>query len=120
LSHSNEETPAQNRITRVLSLSGRGRDDDVQAALKQLAETPGVDKLRFEQGAKAIIITYDQLRLSYVDLVKILQGMSVQAKAGFRSRLRVFWFDYLDTIARENAAAPPAACCNKPPRIPKR
>ena len=35
---------------------------------------------------------------------------------GFKQGLLSIWYDYLDTTARDNALAPPPACCNTPPR----
>jgi hypothetical protein len=31
------------------------------------------------------------------------------------TRLKASWYQYTDTNARDNANAPPAACCNKLP-----
>lgn len=64
----------------------------------------------------AIEIEYDQCRISYSQIHEHLRQQGFALKSGWLDRIKLHWFDYLDTIARENASAPPPACCNKPPK----
>ena len=64
-------------------------------------------------------VVYDPLETSYWDIEHILSGHEVYRASGIGSRILSIWYEYLDIKARDNANAPPPACCNKPPRRPQ-
>ncbi len=64
----------------------------------------------------AVEVEYDQCKVSYQQLCEHLQQQGFTLKAGWLDKLKMQWLDYIDTTARENASAPPPACCNKPPK----
>ncbi len=61
-------------------------------------------------------VTYDQQVYKFSEIVQLLLDSGFKIEKGFLYGFKSFWLDYLDTVARENASAPPPSCCNKPPR----
>ena len=88
----------------------------VDAALVLLKEIPGVVRAKFDSQKNCISIEYDLLINSYAVFENLLVKQGVYQKSSIKLRLLSMWFDYLDTTARDNYLAPPASCCNKPPR----
>ena len=89
--------------------------NQIKATLNWLNSVTGVIKTSSNRQDSSILIEYDLLKITYSDIEDILIEQKMGRSAGFKNRLRTTWFDYLDTTARDNALAPPAACCNKPP-----
>ena len=100
-------------VTRAFELQAQ---DSLAAAADSLQTIGAVKMVRMLPKKHAIEAEYDQCQISYPLLCDHLRQQGFVLKAGWLDRLRVQWFDYLDTTARENAAAPPPACCNKPPK----
>ena len=90
--------------------------DNPATACSILQQLDAVKSVRELAKNTAIEVEYDQCQTSYASLLALLNEQGVEVKGGWMSKLRAQWYDYIDTTARENAAAPPAACCNKPPR----
>ena len=100
-------------VVRKIILSGH---DSMSAARKVLQQQSAVKTVREMVQKKTIEVEYDPCKVGYRMLLTWLQQQGIEVQIGRFSRLRAQWYDYIDTTARENAAAPPAACCNKPPR----
>lgn len=66
--------------------------------------------------ADQIEVTYDQQIYKFSDILPKLFDSGMKIEKGFLFGLKSSWLDYLDTVARANASAPPPSCCNKPPR----
>ena len=81
-----------------------------------LEATSGVENVLFNTNKDNLFVEYDPIKMTYSDIEKILDGQQVNRANGFKQALLSIWHDYLDTTARDNALAPPPACCNKPPR----
>jgi hypothetical protein len=81
-----------------------------------LEATSGIGHVSYDNNANTLSIEYDLLKISYTQIENILSDRQLNRIKSIRQRLLSIWYDYLDTTARDNALAPPAACCNKPPR----
>ena len=81
-----------------------------------LEATSGIDNVLFNTGGNNLFVEYDPIKIVYSKIEKILDEQQVNRAHGFRQGLLSIWYDYLDTTLRDNALAPPPACCNKPPR----
>jgi hypothetical protein len=81
-----------------------------------LEATSGIENVLFNTSEDDLYVEYDPIKIIYSNIEKILDDNQVIRARGFKQRLLSIWYDYLDTTARDNALAPPPACCNKPPR----
>jgi hypothetical protein len=88
----------------------------VETVSDVLKVTSGVENVLFDSNENILSIEYDFKKISYSQIENILGDQQINRAHGIRQRLLSIWYDYLDTTARDNALAPPAACCNKPPR----
>ncbi len=83
----------------------------VEAALKKLS---GVSVIKFYPEKRKVRITYDQTKIDFRNILRQLEEAGFPASAGWWSRLKADWFQYLDQNARENANAPEPPCCSNP------
>ena len=90
--------------------------DQVNAAVEQIESIIGVDRVFFDSNNRRLLIEYDLLKNSYPIFNAILIKNGIYLKSNIKFKLLSIWYDYLDSTARDNALAPPASCCNKPPR----
>ena len=81
-----------------------------------LEATTGIGNALFITSEDSLIVEYDPIKIAYSNIEKIVDDQQVNRAHGFKQGLLSIWYDYLDTTARDNALAPPPACCNKPPR----
>ena len=81
-----------------------------------LEVTSGIENFLFLTSEDNLFVEYDPIKIVYSNIEKILDEQQVNRAYGFKQELLSIWYDYLDTTARDNEAAPPPACCNKPPR----
>jgi hypothetical protein len=81
-----------------------------------LEATSGIENVLFNTGEDNLFVEYDPIKIVYSNIEEILDDQQVNRAHGFKQGLLSIWYDYLDTTARDNALAPPPACCNKPPR----
>lgn len=88
----------------------------MNSLIPYLEDNTGIKKAVFNEEGNFITIEYDQLVMNFSGLISILEQYDIEFKTGFRFKLCATWYDYLDNTARENAAAPPPACCNRPPK----
>ena len=103
-------------MKRNLTVSDNCSSEQINAALVAVETAPGVVKLAFDRLEHRISIEYDCLVNSYSKFVNLLTEKGVYQNKGIRLKLLSIWYDYLDTTAHDNSLAPPAPCCNKPPR----
>ena len=88
----------------------------IKAVSGVLEATSGIKKVLFDSNENILTVEYDSMKLSYSKIENILSDQQINQANGIRQKLLSIWYDYLDTTARDNALAPPPACCNKPPR----
>jgi hypothetical protein len=81
-----------------------------------LEATSGIENVLFNTSGNHLFVEYDPIKIVYSNIEEILNDQQVSRAHGFKQGLLSIWYDYLDTTARDNALAPPPACCNKPPR----
>ena len=89
--------------------------NQIKAVLILLDSVTGVIKTSYDRQDNSILFEYDLLEITYSNVEGILIEQKMRQSTGIRKKLLTTWFEYLDTTARDNALAPPAPCCNKPP-----
>lgn len=92
------------------------RESDQSTAIALLSQREGVKSVKPGKKGNTLMLEYDQYHCDYQSLQNALIEQGIAMPASLVARLHSFWLGYIDQTARENAAAPPAACCNKPPR----
>ncbi len=103
-------------VTRNIALSSICLIQQMPGLMSFLEQSPGIKAAAYDSEDNKISIEYDQLQLNYTDLLAMLSAQGISCKKGVSFKIRAGWYEYLDTTARENASAPPPACCNKPPK----
>ena len=101
---------------RKIAVSSNCRQLQVEKASDILEATSGIKNVLFDTIENNLSVEYNPVKIIYSDIEKILNDLQINRTHGFKQGLLLIWYDYLDTTARDNALAPPAACCNKPPR----
>jgi hypothetical protein len=74
----------------------------------------GIQKVSLEQDL--VRVTYDQQVYVYSGVLNRFSEAGIMLKKGLFPGLKTFVLDHLDSVARDNANAPPPSCCSKPPR----
>ena len=90
---------------------------DIQHNISTLmSNVPAITSIIIDDSKAYLMIEYDQILFSFSDVLNTLSEYRIYPKQGIFFNWRSSWFDYLDATAQENESAPPAACCNKPPK----
>jgi hypothetical protein len=63
-----------------------------------------------------ITVLYDASQVDYQTILNALGNTRFAPMDNWWSQIKGSWYGFTDTNARDNAKAPPAACCNKPPK----
>jgi hypothetical protein len=100
-------------VVRKIQLS---QPDSIAAACEILRQQDAVVAVWEDKPKQSVEVEYDQGKTGYLLLLTRLQQQGIEVQKGWLGRFKSQWFDYIDTTVRENAAVPPAACCNKPPK----
>lgn len=105
-------------VTREIAIDPDSKTQDILVALDRLKSLSGVNLASHRSQNSHFEVAYDLLNTSYSDIEHILSENDVYRASSIRNRILSIWYEYLDITARDNANAPPPACCNKPPRRP--
>ncbi|BAO44384.1 heavy-metal-associated domain-containing protein [Thiolapillus brandeum] len=89
---------------------------DAQQVRKALDEIQGIEDSVIDLTRRRLLVRYDVRQLDYMTLLGALENAGYPASSNLLDRICAKLYQYVDTNARENAKAPPPACCNKPPR----
>ena len=98
------------RIPSLVDSVGAIQLEDLLRAL------PAIQQVKAEWQRHRIVIRYDPTRTAYEAIIQTLQNTQFAPSDTAWSRLKLKWFRFIDSNARDNAHAPPPACCNKPPK----
>jgi hypothetical protein len=89
---------------------------DATGAVAAVNAIAGVRAVEVNVEKRRLIACYDARLTNYQEICATLGRAGYPAEGGRWSRLKESWFSFVDANLRENASAPPPACCNKPPR----
>jgi len=87
---------------------------------RALADIDGVLRVSANCESRWVAVNYLLTKTDYQSLERVLENTGFPTVAGPWARFRSRWYQNLDLTGRENAAVPPAACCNRPPKNPTR
>ena len=88
----------------------------IRKVTEVLEAASGIENVLFNTNENNLFVEYDPIKMVYSNIEKIIDDQQVNRAHGFKQGLLSIWYEYLDATARDNALAPPPACCNKPPR----
>jgi copper chaperone CopZ len=83
---------------------------------KVINELSGVNEIAVEVNAQKLWVLYDASQVNYQEIVEVLTGVGYPPADNWWTRFKGGIYQYSDTNARDNAKAPPPACCNKSPK----
>jgi len=105
------------QVTREIKVSGSNSDLDVSRIKSELMCVEGVLEINFKLSSQKAMISYDLDKLNYEDVLEEIKLAGFFVESGIFSKLKQQWVAYLDSNIKDNSHLPPAACCNKPPKI---
>lgn len=103
-------------FTRSIPLLELNDPEDGERVEGMLRELPGVLRADADARKHRIRVCYDPRRIFFEDLTEFLENNGYGLPKGRWQRIKAGWFGFTDQNARDNANAPPPACCNKPPK----
>lgn len=103
-------------VRRRIKLQSMGHAADALAVEHALAELPGVVKVVADVDKQLVVVRYNASQQNYENIVETMKKTGFPPLNNWWSRFKRNWYHSSDEIARDNAHAPPPACCNKPPK----
>ena len=76
----------------------------------------GVHMVDVDMDKQQLVVIYDARRSAYESIVTALEDAGFPPPKNWWSRIKGNYYQFADGNARDNAKAPPPACCNKPPK----
>ena len=110
LEHSADE------VRRWIEIPALAGDTDVVMVEQAVNALPGVANVTADIARHRLMVQYDAAQLNYQSIIQALNSVGFPPSHDWRSRIRGSTYQFMDANARDNANAPPPACCNKPPK----
>ncbi len=101
------------RKIRIPALAGEAGAMALEA---QVGSLPGVRAVAANVDKHQIVVRYDVTETDYLSVLDALKNSGFPAADNWWARRKRDWYEFTEGNARENAKAPPPACCNKPPK----
>jgi uncharacterized protein YchJ len=112
-SHKSEGTWDVRRNITIPSLQHEADSRSVRGVVDTLA---GVCQAEVELRRHRLKVRYDVTQVDFQMIKAELETAGYPTATGRWLRIKERWYRFIDTNMRENAHAPPPACCNKPPK----
>ncbi len=103
-------------VRRRIEIPALSGDVDRVLVEQALNALPGVANATADSAKHNLEVEYDAARIDYQAIMKTVESVGFPPSHGWSSRIRGSVYQFLDSNARDNAKAPPPACCNKPPK----
>ncbi|HID06726.1 MAG TPA: cation transporter [Armatimonadetes bacterium] len=103
-------------VRRRIEIPALASDADAMMLEQALDALPGLASAAVDIAKHHLEVEYDAARIDYQTIMKTVESAGFSPSHGLSSRLRGSVYQFLDSNARDNAKAPPPACCNKPPK----
>lgn len=103
-------------VLRRIRTSTTNHSDDFFIVEDVINELAGVKKIAIDNDNRELWILYDASQMNYQAIVQELTDAGFPPVDNWWARLKGSLYQYSDTNARDNAKAPPPACCNKSPK----
>jgi copper chaperone CopZ len=103
-------------VRRKIRLPSLRHAADGMAVERAIGEMPGVLAVTAEVDRQRVVVRYNASRQNYRNIMEIAEKTGFPALNSWWSRFKGNWYRFTDENARDNAKAPPPACCSKPPK----
>ena len=103
-------------VRRKIKIPALVHQADAMAVEGKIGSLLGVHSVAADIGKRQLIVCYDITGSDYQSIVELLADTGFPPLDNWLSRRKKSWYEYTEATARENAKAPPPACCNKPPK----
>jgi hypothetical protein len=84
------------------------------AVERLLQSMPGIRSVAADATRQQVVVLYDVTGTDYLTILAKLEDAGFPPLDNWWSRRKMHWYQFTDRNGRENAKAPPAACCSKP------
>ncbi|MCU7815850.1 MAG: heavy-metal-associated domain-containing protein [Candidatus Thiodiazotropha sp. (ex Rostrolucina anterorostrata)] len=102
-------------VRRKIKVPALNHDADAMAVERALDSLPGIRRVAADATRQQVIVLYDIRGADFQTIVAMLEHVGFPPLDDWWSRRKMSWYTFTDSNGRDNAKAPPAACCNKPP-----
>jgi copper chaperone CopZ len=89
---------------------------DAMAVERAVSVLSGVRKVATDLRKQQVVVRYDASQSAYQVILEALEGSGYPPLKTWWERVKGNWYQFTDANIRDNAKAPPPACCNKPPK----
>ncbi len=103
-------------VRRRIKVPALAHDADAMAVERNLSPLPGVRKVAADATRLQVVVLYDITGTDYQTILASLEELGFPPLDNWWSRRKMSWYQFTDSNGRDNAKAPPPACCNKPPK----
>ena len=103
-------------VRRRIKLPSMKHAADGMAVERVVGEMPGVLAVLAKIDKHQVVVRYDASQLNYHSIMDTIEKTGFPPLNNWWNRFKGNWYRFFDENARENAKAPPSACCNKPPK----
>jgi copper chaperone CopZ len=103
-------------VHRSIRIPSLGHAADGLAVERAVSELPGMIKVIANVERQRVGVRYNASLLSYQRILETLEETGFPPRNNWWSRLKGNWYNFSEENIRDNAKAPPPACCNKPPK----
>ena len=103
-------------VKRRITIPGLVHAADGMAIERAVNAITGFHNISVDVDKHQVAILYDASKTDYRKILELLENTGFPRSDNWWGRVRSNWYAYCDANARDNAKAPPPACCNKPPK----
>ena len=120
ISATKNQTDSAWKVRRRIRNPGLRDKTGKAAAERALNDVDGVLRVSVDPEQSRVIVDYLVTKTDYQTLEGALEAAGVPPATSRWARFKSGWYQNLDLTGRDNASAPAAACCSKPPIPPSR
>lgn len=103
-------------VRRKIKLQSMRHRADAMAIERALDDLPGVVKAAADVEKNRVVVRYNASQQNYRNIVETMEKTGFPPLDSWWCRFKRNWYQFSDENARDNAKAPPPACCSKPPK----
>lgn len=103
-------------VNRAIPLPALQKSADATNLSQAVSALSGVHKAEADTEKHRLVLRYNSAEIDYLSIVHVLEEKGYRPSDSWWARMKAKWYQFTDVNARENANAPPPACCNKPPK----
>ncbi len=103
-------------VRRKIRIPALVHEADAMAVEAKVGSLPGVHAVTADITKRRVVVSYDVTVADYRSIIAALEEVGFPPLNDWLFRAKRSWYRFTEDNARENAKAPPSACCNKPPK----